>query len=567
MKQNSTVYLTYALDKEGKLVHIDDVPNGYECGCFCPHCKKPLCAKNGGKIKTHHFAHLSGADCKSAVESALHIMAKEVLSKYKKIMLPPIPYKQTAQCLELTRIEPEKTSDCGLRPDCECYYGEESEKRIWIEFKRTHAVDQKKKGKIILANIDCVEIDLNSCEQDPDKVKQFLIEESTNRIWIYNKEHKYSDPEERKHNHKKHYYNQTKDYHNYCDPPILRRFAREDTGKIVNLKHIESIDLFNHNYYCLSCEEEVSIEMLNGEHSFVHINKSNDIKCRDELYLRNSAKAIIYDKFEKSDKFEIEIPHNHTCSQKDCPLFSETNCTRSKPKTHELKSKGYECKTDAQLPNQDKQTDLLLYRENKPKDSIIININSSNYHEISNDPSYRSIDISATNDEELFNLAQNPLSGSPHNFKPQRCISKLCIPIYRFKLYKSGKSYTDTISCNDIQGSLSRLKQDSVLSMVYFNGEDYYKREISKLGLYHCFNRNIKSCYCELCIYLKENNGINVCIRYKTKGTPHYPLSATPLPIDCPYFKLDLHLKSWIEKDNTYINRLAVYPVENLTNP
>ena len=260
-------------------------------------------------------------------------------------------------------------------------------------------------------------------------------------------------------------------------------------------------------------------------------------------------------------------PHKHTCSQKDCPLFSETNCTRSKPKTHELKSKGYECQTDALLPNQDKQTDLLLYRENKPKDSIIININSSNYHEISNDPSYRSIDISATNDEELFNLAQNPLSGSPHNFKPQRCISKLCIPIYRFKLYKSGKSYTDTIYCNDIQGSLSRLKQDSVLSMVYFNGEDYYKREISTLGLYHCFNRNIKSCYCELCIYLKDFRNNHICIRYKTKGTPHYPLSATPQPIDCPYFKLDLNMKSWIEKDNTYIKRLAIYPIENLTNP
>ena len=36
----------------------------------------------------HHFAHLSGADCVGAVESALHKMAKDVLSESKCVFLP-----------------------------------------------------------------------------------------------------------------------------------------------------------------------------------------------------------------------------------------------------------------------------------------------------------------------------------------------------------------------------------------------------------------------------------------------------------------------------------------------
>ena len=74
-------YLTYALNPEGNLVHIDSVPNGNDCGCICPACKKPLQAKNAGRIKKHHFAHQSGVDCPTAVETALHLLAKEKIQK------------------------------------------------------------------------------------------------------------------------------------------------------------------------------------------------------------------------------------------------------------------------------------------------------------------------------------------------------------------------------------------------------------------------------------------------------------------------------------------------------
>lgn len=71
-----TRLLTHAIDADGKLVYVDDVPNGNKCGCFCPACKEPLMAKKGEK-RRHHFAHQSETECEHAYESMLHLLAKE----------------------------------------------------------------------------------------------------------------------------------------------------------------------------------------------------------------------------------------------------------------------------------------------------------------------------------------------------------------------------------------------------------------------------------------------------------------------------------------------------------
>lgn len=75
------VRITYALNSEGRLVHIDSVPNGNECGCICPACKEPLQAKDAGHIRNHHFAHKLGADCPTALETTLHLLAKDKIQR------------------------------------------------------------------------------------------------------------------------------------------------------------------------------------------------------------------------------------------------------------------------------------------------------------------------------------------------------------------------------------------------------------------------------------------------------------------------------------------------------
>ncbi len=73
--------IPYGLDSAtGRLVHIDSVPNGVACGCECPSCEAPLTAKNGGKIRKHHFAH---SVHNSACEGWLHATSK--LALYDRI--------------------------------------------------------------------------------------------------------------------------------------------------------------------------------------------------------------------------------------------------------------------------------------------------------------------------------------------------------------------------------------------------------------------------------------------------------------------------------------------------
>ena len=93
-------------------MYVDDVPNGKECDCICPACKKPLQAKNAGRIREHHFAHQPGTDCPTALETALHLLAKEKIQKAF--------YEQ-----EVFNIEFEYRSYCTNRESCQyCRYGD-----------------------------------------------------------------------------------------------------------------------------------------------------------------------------------------------------------------------------------------------------------------------------------------------------------------------------------------------------------------------------------------------------------------------------------------------------------
>lgn len=87
---------------DGKATHISDVSTDEACGYRCPSCNARLIAKKG-KVKQHHFAHASDADCGMGVETALHYAAKEIIETKKCIYLPPVevkvPRRGILQCL------------------------------------------------------------------------------------------------------------------------------------------------------------------------------------------------------------------------------------------------------------------------------------------------------------------------------------------------------------------------------------------------------------------------------------------------------------------------------------
>ena len=87
--------ITYANDNHGVTWHVDDVENGYACGCFCPACGQPLMAKQGN-VRLHHFAH-QGGQCNWALESVAVMLAKQAIEKRGAMYFPPLFYRDAVE--------------------------------------------------------------------------------------------------------------------------------------------------------------------------------------------------------------------------------------------------------------------------------------------------------------------------------------------------------------------------------------------------------------------------------------------------------------------------------------
>lgn len=188
MQKHPTYRLTYALNATGQLVDVDEVPVGNKCGCFCPACKEPLTAKNQGAKRMHHFAHQSGTECDCAVESMLHILAKEKIREAflsKSEFWIEFEYKSYctdsrscrfihfSECCETKRqrfdikrfydsCEQETPYDnINRRSDLKIFSSTHPERNpIYLEFFVTHASDQEKLhsgNKIIEIRIESVD--------------------------------------------------------------------------------------------------------------------------------------------------------------------------------------------------------------------------------------------------------------------------------------------------------------------------------------------------------------------------------------------------------------------------
>lgn len=168
---NKHTLLTYALNPDGKLVNIDTVPNGLSCNCVCPGCHETLIAKNGGEKKEHHFAHKSNKDCPSGNETAIHLLAKEII--LEEGLIPSISSKGQWEFIKADSIEIEKVIE-DIKPDI---YAVVNGEPVAIEILVTHAVDMIKYNKIQRLDLRTIEINLSSVEQiDRNLIKQNIYD-------------------------------------------------------------------------------------------------------------------------------------------------------------------------------------------------------------------------------------------------------------------------------------------------------------------------------------------------------------------------------------------------------
>jgi len=88
---------------DGNVMTADVVERGLACRCMCPDCGERLIANHGTGIKQPYFSHESGAECEAAYETALHLLAKEVLAEERRILLPPLKVTVDQQVLAAAR--------------------------------------------------------------------------------------------------------------------------------------------------------------------------------------------------------------------------------------------------------------------------------------------------------------------------------------------------------------------------------------------------------------------------------------------------------------------------------
>lgn len=194
---------------DGRLVHVNDVQNGLECGCLCPACKSPLIARQG-KRRIWHFAHVSEVDCDSAGETALHLVAKQTLkdlngkirfpeevlrkagwpssnqraskpmARLNDLMTLSIPERLASE--SSVRIEPQDWAHQGFRPDAVL---EANSGKLLVEIRVTHEVDEEKRRRMQKVGLGAIEIDLSEAGRHiaPDELASLVISEAP-RKWL-----------------------------------------------------------------------------------------------------------------------------------------------------------------------------------------------------------------------------------------------------------------------------------------------------------------------------------------------------------------------------------------------
>jgi len=200
-----SVKLEYAykqVENELELVHVGDVVGGLNCNCTCPSCGKKLIAKNKplSKVK-HHFQHYQAEECAYAVETSLHLLAKEIIAESKQIMLPgdkrvvKEEYPSYGSLSQRTKIfltpELKKVDSVTVEKKFDSIVPDLllniNGSRLLVEIYVTHKVDQTKKNYLETNKLETIEIDLHKEKRDLTRelLKEYILN-AKNSYWIFN---------------------------------------------------------------------------------------------------------------------------------------------------------------------------------------------------------------------------------------------------------------------------------------------------------------------------------------------------------------------------------------------
>ncbi len=183
--------------RQGRLYPPQGTERGLACECVCPGCGSALIA-NQGERKRPYFSHHQSRECLGGYESAVHLMAKQIIDDRRYIVIPEFRHSigrkmptgdvlseevvVPGRRLEFVDVRVEQTVD-GLRPDVIGVTSDGIE--ILIEVYVTHAVTGDKRERFAKKNL--VELDLSMLPQDLVANEKLFAEEvlsGARREWI-----------------------------------------------------------------------------------------------------------------------------------------------------------------------------------------------------------------------------------------------------------------------------------------------------------------------------------------------------------------------------------------------
>ncbi|MUK66315.1 hypothetical protein [Aliivibrio fischeri] len=183
--------LIYALSRDtNKLEHIDSVPNGLKCNCFCSGCNDALVAKNNcSSSRSNHFSHYSKDENRNCLMTQLHLAAQHHFLNAEYITLPEVSFLYKDEFLTNKAINL-KVHSAQLETKIDRYYADvtiETEiGTIAIEICVTHKNEHDKTAYYQQNKIASIEYDLSSyLSKDIDEAIKDLNEYAVESTWLY----------------------------------------------------------------------------------------------------------------------------------------------------------------------------------------------------------------------------------------------------------------------------------------------------------------------------------------------------------------------------------------------
>ena len=137
--------------EDNKIVGVDQVASGLACECVCSQCERPLVAAKGGVYRHHFRHHADGSTCSGGQETALHMLAKDIVMRAASIRLP----EDEIRDIVMAELEPILDE---VRPDVVIHT---STGRVAIEIAVEHRTGEAKVAKLAAMKLAAVEIDIS----------------------------------------------------------------------------------------------------------------------------------------------------------------------------------------------------------------------------------------------------------------------------------------------------------------------------------------------------------------------------------------------------------------------